>query len=176
MEEYCDRFEDWSAPLPQLTEEVLENTFTNGLDPEIRTELFCLESIGLESMMRTTQKIEDRIKVAKQAQVVQPNKVPRLNNTTQVTKLPHRSGDGTQTRSLTLAERVSFQRRDQSVRRLTDSELQAKRDKGICYRCDEKWAPGHRCKQKELRVLLCTDETVDEEMGEIEEEVDAIEA
>ncbi|KAF8398742.1 hypothetical protein HHK36_014600 [Tetracentron sinense] len=54
------------------------------------------------------------------------------------------------------------------VRRLTDSELQKKRDKGLCYRCDDKWAPGHRCKKKELNVLLTHD--VDEgETGEVEE-------
>ncbi|KAF8400118.1 hypothetical protein HHK36_013414 [Tetracentron sinense] len=54
------------------------------------------------------------------------------------------------------------------VRRLTNSELQKKRDKGLCYRCDDKWAPGHRCKKKELNVLLTHD--VDEgEIGEVEE-------
>lgn len=52
------------------------------------------------------------------------------------------------------------------VRRLTDSELQKKRDKGLCYRCDEKWAPGHRCKKKELTVLL----TCDMDEAEQEEE------
>ena len=29
------------------------------------------------------------------------------------------------------------------IRRLTDSETQAKREKGLCYRCDDKWSPGH---------------------------------
>ena len=52
------------------------------------------------------------------------------------------------------------------VRRLSDSELQKKREKGLCYRCDEKWAPGHRCKKKELTVLL----TYDMDEAEQEEE------
>ena len=33
----------------------------------------------------------------------------------------------------------------------------------MCYRCDEKFAPGHRCKQRELQLLMVLD---DEEYGE----------
>ena len=29
------------------------------------------------------------------------------------------------------------------ITRLKDSETQAKREKGLCYRCDDKWSPGH---------------------------------
>lgn len=39
------------------------------------------------------------------------------------------------------------------MRRLTEKELQEKRSKGLCFRCDEKWI-GHRCKRRELIVLL----------------------
>lgn len=45
---------------------------------------------------------------------------------------------------------------------LTESELQNKQDWGFCYRCDEKWGPGHRCKQQELNVLLVRKEEKDE--------------
>lgn len=44
------------------------------------------------------------------------------------------------------------------VRRLTDKELQEKRAKGLCYRCDDKWVQGHRCKRKELSVMLIDEE------------------
>lgn len=38
----------------------------------------------------------------------------------------------------------------------------AKKEKGLCYRCDEKFFIGHRCKNKELRVLLVSDDADDE--------------
>lgn len=44
------------------------------------------------------------------------------------------------------------------VRRLTEKELQDKRAKGLCYRCDDKWSIGHRCRRRELSVLLMEDE------------------
>lgn len=31
-------------------------------------------------------------------------------------------------------------------KRLTAAELRAKREKGLCYYCDDKYAPGHKCK------------------------------
>ena len=31
-------------------------------------------------------------------------------------------------------------------KRMSDAELQLKREKGLCYRCDEKNSIGHRCK------------------------------
>ncbi|CAK7355816.1 unnamed protein product [Dovyalis caffra] len=42
-------------------------------------------------------------------------------------------------------------------------ESQSLRDQGSCYRCDEKWHLGHRCKNKELYVLLLSEGDDDEE-------------
>lgn len=45
-------------------------------------------------------------------------------------------------------------------RRLTDTGFQAKRDKGLCFRCNEKYTTNHRCNNREtreLRVLLVSD-------------------
>ncbi|XP_043725548.1 uncharacterized protein LOC122672115 [Telopea speciosissima] len=38
------------------------------------------------------------------------------------------------------------------------AELQAKRDKGLCYNCEEKFSPGHRCKVKQLLMLTSNDD------------------
>ncbi|KAK1357637.1 hypothetical protein POM88_050893 [Heracleum sosnowskyi] len=43
-------------------------------------------------------------------------------------------------------------------RRLTEKELQKKKAKGICFRCDNKWTLGHRCRRKELSVILIDEE------------------
>lgn len=40
------------------------------------------------------------------------------------------------------------------MRRLSDRELQEKRSKGLCFRCDKKWSMGHKCKKRELSVLV----------------------
>ena len=81
------------------------------------------------------------------------------------------------TKIVTLAERVpthsstpissqvaamgSGVRRENNFRRWTDNELQARQDKGLCYRCDEPFSKGHRCKNKELRLYLVADDLED---------------
>ena len=39
------------------------------------------------------------------------------------------------------------------VRKLSNLEVQRKQEKWLCYRCDEKRAPRHHYKKKELSVL-----------------------
>ncbi|GAA0174020.1 hypothetical protein LIER_27497 [Lithospermum erythrorhizon] len=46
---------------------------------------------------------------------------------------------------------------DEGFRTLSESELQQKRAKILCYKCDENYSPDHRCKKKELQVLLLQD-------------------
>jgi hypothetical protein len=43
------------------------------------------------------------------------------------------------------------------IKRLTPAELQARREKGLCYNCEEKFVTGHRCKR--LFHLLIVDPT-----------------
>ncbi|GKD36084.1 putative mitochondrial protein, partial [Tanacetum coccineum] len=40
---------------------------------------------------------------------------------------------------------------------LTEAEFSKKRSKGLCFKCDEKYVPGHRCPIKSLQVLLVGD-------------------
>ncbi|XP_019157771.1 PREDICTED: uncharacterized protein LOC109154433 [Ipomoea nil] len=39
------------------------------------------------------------------------------------------------------------------IRRYTSAEIREKRDKGLCFRCDEKYTPGHRCKGRFLVLI-----------------------
>lgn len=41
---------------------------------------------------------------------------------------------------------------------LTEEEIQHRWSKGLCFKCDEKFGPGHRCKNKQLQVLILADE------------------
>ena len=58
------------------------------------------------------------------------------------------------------------------VRCLFDKEFQDKRAKGLCFKCDDKWSMGHRCKNKELSVLWMDGEAELESQDEGEQLVD----
>lgn len=36
--------------------------------------------------------------------------------------------------------------------------MDARRDKGLCYNCDEKYVRGHRCQRRQLFLLIREDE------------------
>ncbi|KAJ1389211.1 hypothetical protein SESBI_38486 [Sesbania bispinosa] len=46
-------------------------------------------------------------------------------------------------------------------RRLTDAEVQDRHSKGLCFKCDEKFHVGHRCKSKQFFLLMPDDDNLD---------------
>ena len=51
-----------------------------------------------------------------------------------------------------------------NIQKLSQSQIQAKREKGLCFYCDEKYTFGHKCKAS-VHVLIVPDseETLDDE-------------
>lgn len=43
------------------------------------------------------------------------------------------------------------------VRRLSPDEMQIRRTKGLCFNCDERFVPGHKCKTRPFLLLLSDD-------------------
>ena len=52
--------------------------------------------------------------------------------------------------------------------KLTEQEIQKRREKGLCFSCNEKFGPGHRCK-KELNIILVEEE--EEEQSKLKGEI-----
>ena len=61
-------------------------------------------------------------------------------------------------------------RQRENHKRLTESEIAARRAKGLCFRREEKFSPGHRCKDRTLQVLTICDEENRGDLIEEEEE------
>lgn len=89
------------------------------------------------------------------------------NKVTNPSKLSENKLGGTvPMRTITLCGNSAIEnQQDGLVHRLTDVEFQARRDKGLCFRCDEKYYAGHRCKVREKRELRTL---VVQENGELE--------
>lgn len=52
-----------------------------------------------------------------------------------------------------VVERGANQRREALNKRMSDAEWKM-RDKGLCFRCEERYKVGHQCKNRELWVLV----------------------
>lgn len=58
---------------------------------------------------------------------------------------------------------VSFPNRF-APRRFTEADIERRRELGLCFKCDENYRPGHRCKKKQLQVLILSEEGDGEEL------------
>ncbi|KAE9586507.1 putative nucleotidyltransferase, Ribonuclease H [Lupinus albus] len=54
-------------------------------------------------------------------------------------------------------------RRIGTYRRLSSVEMREKREKGLCFRCDEPYFREHKCRNRQLKMLLLAEEDEDEE-------------
>lgn len=50
-------------------------------------------------------------------------------------------------------------------RKISSTEMQAHRKKGLCYYCDERFVPGHRCKKLQIFLLEESNDTKDEDVS-----------
>ena len=39
------------------------------------------------------------------------------------------------------------------VKKITIAQMEERKNKGLCYNCDDKWEPGYKCKQTTLFLL-----------------------
>ncbi|GKA77235.1 hypothetical protein Tco_0783696, partial [Tanacetum coccineum] len=49
-------------------------------------------------------------------------------------------------------------------RRMTESELEERRARGLCFRCEEKFKPCHRCAPHTLQVMIVDDSDAENEL------------
>ncbi|KAF4362503.1 hypothetical protein G4B88_023916 [Cannabis sativa] len=153
VDEYCEGFLELLAPLEGVSDAVALGQFLSGLKRGLKEELRLFEPSTLNKAMEMAAKIENK------NQSLFGNRSPWGNS-----KYPSHHEDRKST---------EFPPKDRKpmgqYRRMTDSELQEKRRKGICYRCDNKWSPGHRCEKKELSVIVTHDDEIDRDFLESQE-------
>ena len=169
VRDYRLMFEMLAAPVVDVPESILEGQFINGLKPEIRAELRVLRPRGLDRIMGLAQSIEEKnialhgcskvIGLAKGSYHYTPptatrsTSMPGRIQLTPPRPSQHLFGPRTAVPSSGSAP----------VKRLSEAEWKAKREKGLCFRCDEKYTIGHRCKNRELQVLMVHDEEMEDE-------------
>ncbi|KAA0043866.1 Ty3/gypsy retrotransposon protein [Cucumis melo var. makuwa] len=169
----------------------------NGLNPWLKSEVETLEPIGLSQMMKLALKIENRELIQRECGLVSTYDTQPNHKNPQPLKGKEQSKNVAPTsvkelvtagnwpmQTITLREvAAGDNRRDGPTKRLTDGEFQARRVKGLCFRCGEKYFAGHRCKtreNKEFRMLLVKEggeelKIVEEEYFDAETEIKQVE-
>ncbi|GKA93150.1 ty3-gypsy retrotransposon protein [Tanacetum coccineum] len=160
--EYITLFERMAAQLPGLQEEVLEGIFIKGLKQELRTAVRTQQPVGLGRTMELALVIDE----SRSERVIETHKVATSKPTTRFTGgiAPNSNaltGDGSKDKVVG-ARKPPF-------KRMSEADYADKKAKGLCFRCDGQFGPGHRCPENSLRVMLISeDEDEEDDAGDEE--------
>ncbi|KAI0493558.1 hypothetical protein KFK09_023677 [Dendrobium nobile] len=153
VEDYCDRFEHLASRVERLSDSVLEGNFMKGLKAEIRAAVKVLMPSDLEEAMKLAQLVENQNNLEKGARSSSSGGSYKTTTTLLAQKGPASVNNNEITREKPIGGGSG-----DNFKKLTETELQEKRAKGLCFRCDERYTPGHRCKDRTLQVLIVCDE------------------
>ncbi|KAL4568635.1 hypothetical protein LXL04_024250 [Taraxacum kok-saghyz] len=146
--DYIKKFVELAAPLEGVSGPVALANFIKGLRPQIKNELRMWDPEQLGSAMDLAQQIEEK------------NRALRIRGQGTSGFSPNSTTNFTRS--------TTNQRRTREDRSLTESQITDKRNRGLCYKCDEKWHKGHRCRTQ-INVILVDEEDEEEESPDLEE-------
>ncbi|CAA0824986.1 Unknown protein, partial [Striga hermonthica] len=153
LKDYQKEFERIASRVRDWPEAALVGTFVGGLKAGLAAEVRLDRSRSMRAAIESARLHEDHL-VA-----VRKTKPSDVRTETKRTNAATEELTG-RTESKPMGETV---RTTSNIRRLTDEEMQRRREKGLCYSCNEKFMPGHRCKGKEVFLLEIGDNCEEEE-------------
>nr|KYP38435.1 hypothetical protein KK1_040315 [Cajanus cajan] len=133
LHDYLSEFEALANRISDLPPSFYLSCFISGLKPHLRREVMTLQPSDLPQAIALAKLQDDKTRSSftstnrfirpppppTSPQPSSPKPLPPLLPTPP-TKLP--------------------------IKRLTEAEMQARRDKNLCFNCDERYSRGHRCK------------------------------
>ncbi|CAH1433964.1 unnamed protein product [Lactuca virosa] len=147
VREYVERFEAFAGQLVDVLESIQESTFIKGLKEGVRSAVRIAEPESLAQAIRMAIRIDENTTGG--------------SSRSGVSAGPPKMGQGFQAKTNTTVPVAQVKRENGSpstFKRLTQTELAEKRTQGLCFRCDGKFAPGHKCPSKTLQVLIVDEE------------------
>ncbi|CAA0811047.1 Unknown protein, partial [Striga hermonthica] len=143
LRDYQKKFERIASRVRDWPEAALVGTFVGGLKAELAAEVRLDRPGSMRAAVESARLHEEHLVAVRKA---------KPNDTRTETKRTNAATEelAGRTESKPMGKIV---RTTSNIRRLTNKEMQRRREKGLCYSCNEKFTPGHRCKGKEVFLL-----------------------
>ena len=140
--DYLTAFERLANRTIGIAPSSLLSCFISGLVPELRREVQALRPISLPQAIELARLQEDKLLDRRRGPRPPPHP-PSPNPTSAFSPSPPPGALTPKTPSP-----PSLPSPKLPIKRLSAEELAVRRDQGLCYHCDDKWSPGHRCKSR----------------------------
>lgn len=143
---YHEAFERLSHRVDGLPEAFLISCFIAGLRDDVRLNVKIKHPTSLTEAIGVARLIEERNQL--QRRVTPSSRPSSITVPSKATTNPVAWLLGPPP-----TMRPSVPLNSTPLRRITNQEAKERREKGLCYYCDEKFIPGHRCKSPQLFMI-----------------------
>nr|KYP73406.1 hypothetical protein KK1_006031 [Cajanus cajan] len=163
VNEYYMEFISLANRVCGLSTDALLDCFISGLKPEIKRDvltqspLSLLKAVSLAKLFEEKYPTKPKFPYKTPIATQQPYTYPKIHNS-QPPLLP--TPNQKPAYQLTTNPHSNF---PNPVRKMTQAEMQVRREKGLCYTCDDKFTPQHRCPNRHYMILQ-----VEEEASQVE--------
>jgi hypothetical protein len=172
VEEYQSEFEVLSNRISGLTEEFRVHTFLSGLKEEIRIMVTMLKPNCLSAAFGLARLQEEEVlrrdhnqqvntwSSNSNYQINQPSysRLPAPNFYAKPVPIPipldsHSPQPNPAIQPSNNNQNTYNRKPNIPVRRISPTQMQERRKKGLCYFCDERYQPGHRCNRPKIYLI-----------------------
>ncbi|XP_057780136.1 uncharacterized protein LOC130998745 [Salvia miltiorrhiza] len=158
---YQSTFESLMGRTKGISEPLLISFYISGLKPSIRRDLQLNRPPTLDETFALSRVFESKYMDSQTDARTFARPLPRptlptavtTNSTTAVPPIPPRPSAVSSSPSPVRCDSPTI-----PVRRLTPAETREKRERGLCFHCDQRWNPSHRCKTPSTVLLLAGDD------------------
>ena len=148
--DYQREFEKLQNKVDNWSEEALVGTFLGGLDETIANHVQMFAPTTLKDVIRLARRCDE---LQQQKKVAHPRSYTQPS---QFTPRSHASPPST----VLVSNRPPP---PPTPKKLSWEEMKRKRSMGLCFSCDERYSPGHKCKKSQLLLMEGEDADDDEE-------------
>ncbi|KAG2666849.1 hypothetical protein I3843_15G081700 [Carya illinoinensis] len=175
VEEYKSHFEELSNRLRGLSESFKLSCFLSGLKDEIRLTVRMFDPTSLMAAYGLAKIQEEKVLLYKKH-----NQRPSTNSYTepaifksktlyqtpqQLTQTPSKPANTTSSNAIVPVQKIS------------QNQMKERREKGLCYHCDSKWNPGHRCHNPKLYLIEEVEENqplIEHDTGQVSDQGEVV--
>jgi len=171
---YQETFERLSHQVDGLPGNFLIGCFIAGLRDKIRLDVKIKQPHTLANTIRVARLIEEKNQLKKRGPLPIQS-VPNLVPTSVIAKTSPNPTAGVLGPPHGLRINISPSAPPASFCRITNQEARERRETSLCYYCDEKFIPGHRCQHPQLFMIwdspnICSEDTMNGQLEPVENE------
>lgn len=157
-----------------ISNEALIDCFISGLNPEIHRDVLIHSPINLVKVVSLAKVYEEKYTQTQTQNNSKPPKSPNTNPQQPNRTLfsPNKNETNHKIGNPPLLQTPPTRpmhpnQKNPNIKQISAAEIQLRRDKGLCYWCDEKFSTAHKCPNKQIMMLLFddTENSEDSESG-----------